>query len=256
MITVGVDSGNKNTKVVVLKDGNVIGKSLVLTGFDANESATKAYELALQNAGVSATDVATVASTGVGRNEVKFAKDSITEVGSAAKGARFLMPNVNTVIDLGAEEGRAIKLNPDGKIADFAVNEKCAAGAGSFVESMARALQTTVEEMGPISMKYTKEVPMNAQCVVFAESEVVSLIHQQTSKEDIARAVHDGISNRVSSMVRRVGIVDDLGLIGGPALNVGIVQSLKDDLAKEITVPAEPEYVSALGAALYAAEIA
>lgn len=199
---------------------------------------------------------AVVASTGVGRNEVKFAKDNVTEVGSAARGARFAIPTANTIIDLGAEEGRAIKLTEDGKIADFASNEKCAAGAGSFVESMARALQTTLEEMGPLSMKHTKEVPMNAQCVVFAESEVVSLIHQQTAKEDIARAVHDGVSNRVSSMVRRVGIVDDLALIGGPGHNIGLVQSLKDDLAKEIAVPDDPDYISALGAALYATEIA
>lgn len=256
MITVGVDSGNKNTKAVVLKDGKVVGKSLIPTGFDANESGTMAYELALKDAGVKASDVVAVASTGVGRVEVKFAKDSVTEVGSAARGAKFLLPSVNTIIDLGAEEGRAIKLTPEGKIADIAVNEKCAAGAGSFVESMSRALQTTVEQMGPLSMKYTKEVPMNAQCVVFAESEVVSLIHQQTAKEDIARAVHDGISNRVSSMVRRIGMVDDLGFIGGPARNVGLVQSLKDDLAKDILVPADPDYVSALGAAIYAAEIA
>ncbi len=256
MITVGIDSGNKNTKAVVLKDGLVIGKVLLLTGFDANESASRALKDSLATAGLEEEEVAAVVSTGVGRNEVKFAKESITEVGSAVRGAKFLMPTVNTVIDLGAEEGRAIKLTPDGKVADFAVNEKCAAGAGSFVESMARALEIAVEEMGPLAMNYSKEVPMNAQCVVFAESEVVSLIHQQTAKADIARAVHDGISNRVSSMVRRVGLLDDLGLIGGPARNGGLLQSLKDDLGKEILVPEDPDFVSALGAALYAAEIA
>ncbi len=167
-----------------------------------------------------------------------------------------MVPSANTVIDLGAEEARAIKLNPEGKISDFAVNEKCAAGAGSFVESMSRALQTTVEEMGPLSMKFTKQVPMNAQCVVFAESEVVSLIHQQTAKEDIARAVHDGISNRISSMVRRVGVIDDVVVIGGPARNIGLIQSLRDDLAKDVIVPEDPDFVSAIGAAIYAAEIA
>lgn len=254
MITVGVDSGNKNTKAVILKDGKLVGKSLIPTGFDANESGTIAYELALKDAGVNASDVAVIAATGVGRAEVEFAKASINEVGSAARGAKFFLPSVNTIIDLGAEGGRAILLTPEGKIADFAENDKCAAGTGSFVESMSRALQIPVEEMGPISMKYTKEVPINAQCVVFAESEVVSLIHQRTAKEDIARAVHDGIANRVSSMVRRVGIVDDLGLIGGPARNIGLVQSLKDNLAKDILVPADPDYVSALGAAIFATE--
>ncbi len=256
MITVGIDSGSRNTQAVVFKEGQIIGNSMTSTGFDANESATKVYDMVLQVAGIKDEDVAVVASTGVGRREVKFAKDSVTEVGSAARGVRSIIPTINTIIDLGAEEVRVIKLNPDGKIADFAVNDKCAAGAGSFIESMARVLQVTPEEMGFLSMKYSKEVPMNAQCVVFAESEVISLIHQKTAKEDIARAVHDGVSNRVSSMVRRVGIVDDVALIGGPGLNVGLVQSLKDNLAKNIVVPDYTEYISALGAAIYAAEIA
>ncbi len=254
MITVGIDSGNRNTKAVVLKDGQIISKVIILTGFDSNEAATKACQMAIDAVGLTKRDIAAVASTGAGRNDVKFAKESVTDVGAASRGVRFLVPNANTIIDLGAEEAKAIKLNPEGKILDFAVNEKCAAGAGSFVESMARALQTTVEEMGPLSLKFTKEVPMNAQCVVFAESEVVSLIHQQTAKEDIARAVHDGISNRISSMVRRVGMIDDLVVIGGPARNVGLVQSLRDDLAKNIIVPDDPDFVSAIGAALYAAE--
>ncbi|KUO78374.1 MAG: CoA activase [Desulfosporosinus sp. BRH_c37] len=256
MISVGIDSGNRNTKVVVLKDGEVISRYMTLTGFEINETATEAFTKALEQVGLKARDVEALASTGVGRNEIKFAKDYVTEAGSAARGARFVAPTTNTIIDLGAEEGRTIKLTPEGKISDYATNEKCAAGAGSFVESMARALQTTAEEMGPLSMKYTKKVPMNAQCVVFAESEVVSLIHQNTAKEDIAKAVHDGVSNRVSSMVRRVGIVDDVVLIGGPGKNVGLVQSLSEDLAKVIIVPEYPEFISALGAALYAVEIA
>lgn len=256
MITVGIDSGNRNTKVVVLKDGEVISRYMTLTGFETNEAATKAYAKALEQVGIKAKDVAALASTGVGRGEIKFANDNVSEVGSAARGARFVLPSVNTIIDLGAEEGRAIKLTSDGKISDFATNEKCAAGAGSFVESMARALQTTVEEMGPLSLKHTKIVPLNAQCVVFAESEVVSLIHQNTAIEDIAKAVHDGVSNRVSSMVRRVGIVDDVALIGGPGKNEGLVQSLREDLDKVIIIPEYPEFISALGAALYAVEIA
>ena len=256
MITVGIDSGNRNTKVVVLKDGEVISRYMTLTGFEANETAIEVYTKALEQVGLKANDVAAVVSTGLGRNEIKFAKENISEVGSAARGARFVAPTVNTIIDLGAEEGRALKLTTEGKISDFATNGKCAAGAGSFIESMARALQTTAEEMGSLSMKHTKEIQMNAQCVVFAESEVVSLIHQNTAKEDIAKAVHDGVSNRVSSMVRRVGIVDDVALIGGPGKNIGLVQSLNEDLAKDIIVPEFPEFISAIGAALYAVEIA
>lgn len=256
MITVGIDSGNRNTKAVILKDNQVVSKAMTLSGFNVDEAASKAYDMALQAAGIKPEEVAAIAATGIGRDEVKFANDKITEVGSASRGARFVIPTANTIIDLGAEEGRAVMLTEGGKVANFVSNEKCAAGAGSFVESMAWVLQITPEEMGPLSMKYTKEIPLNAQCVVFAESEVVSLIHQQTAKADIARAVHDGVSNRVSSMVRRVGILDDLVLIGGPGRNIGLVQSLKDILAKDIAVPDDPDYISALGAALFAAEIA
>lgn len=254
MITVGIDSGNLNTKAVVLKDGKIISKAMALTDFDANKSAQKVCDLALSNVGIMMNDVAAIAATGAGRNVIEFAKGKVTEVSSAARGIHFVNPNINVIIDLGAEGSRAIKLKPDGKIINFEINDKCASGAGTFVETMARALQVTPEEMGQLSMKHTKDVPMNAQCVVFAESEVVSLIHQNTAKEDIAHAIHKGISSRVCSLVRRVGIVGDIALIGGPGHNIGLVQAIKDDLGKEISVPEDPEYISALGAAIYATE--
>ncbi|WP_094607523.1 2-hydroxyisocaproyl-CoA dehydratase activator [Sporomusa silvacetica DSM 10669] len=255
MITVGIDSGSRNTKAIVLKNGKIVAKAMALTDFDANEAAAKVYKTVLAAARVKTDEVAALVSTGVGRNGVKFAKDNISEISSAARGVRFVNPNANTIIDLGAEGSRAIKLKPDGKIADFASNDKCAAGAGAFIESVARILQTTPEDMGPLAMKHTKKVPMNAQCVVFAESEVVSLIHQKTAKEDIAQAIHTGIASRIASLVRGVGIVDGVALIGGPGNNIGLVQSLKNELAKEIAIPKDPDYISALGAAIYATEI-
>ena len=156
---------------------------------------------------------------------------------------------------LGAEEGRGIKTDPDGKAIDFAGNEKCAAGAGSFAEAMSRALQLTLQEFGEASLKSDKNIPMNAQCTVFAESEVVSLIHSSTPKEDIAKAVLDAVASRVCAMVRRVGIEGNVVLIGGMAHNPGFVQSLKNAMdVDQVTLPELPEYVSALGCALIAAE--
>ena len=154
---------------------------------------------------------------------------------------------------MGAEEGRAAKLDENGNTIDFAINEKCAAGAGAFIEAMARALEVTIEEMGPLCLESDKKIPMNAQCAVFAESEVVSLLHAKTPKQDIARAVHDAIADRIVSMVRRVGIVPDVTLVGAVSRNPGFVDSLQRGLEKEVTIPDNAEYAGALGAALVAA---
>ena len=254
MITAGIDCGAKNTKVVLLKDSEVVAKSTVLSGFDQKAAVDQSFANALGEAGLSKDEITHITATGAGMKEAQIAEDTVTEVGADAKGANFLFPSAKTIIDVGAEEGRAIKSDGNGKVIDFAVNEKCAAGSGSFTEAMARALEIQLEEMGPLSLKSQKAVPMNAQCAVFAESEVVSLIHAKTPKEDIARAVHDAIADRISSMVRRVGIEKDIALIGGVARNIGFVKSLEDNLEISVSIPEEPEYVSALGAALVAAE--
>jgi benzoyl-CoA reductase subunit D len=186
--------------------------------------------------------------------EITFANDTITEVGAAARGAKYYFPNARTVIDVGAEEGRALKCDENGKVIDFAINEKCAAGAGAFTESMARALEVKLEDIGNLSLNSDQEIEMNAQCAVFAESEVVSLIHAKTTKENIARAVHDAISSRITAMVRKVGIEKEIALVGGVARNIGFVDSIKRDLESDVLIPEDPEYIGALGAAIAASE--
>lgn len=252
MITAGIDMGAKTTKVVILNDNQVVAKSLVLTGFEQQEAAAKALSEALAQAKLSRDDISRMVATGAGRKAVPWVKENVTEVSADARGMAFLFPKVRTLIDVGAEEGRAIKCTPEGKVADFAVNEKCAAGAGTFVEAMARALELRLEEMGELSLKSTTAVPMNAQCTVFAESEVVSLIHAKIAKPDIVRAVHDAIASRITSMARRVGVETDVALIGGVAHNVGLVDALKRGLEADVLVPSDPEFVGALGAALIA----
>ena len=254
MVTLGVDLGAKFVKVVALKDGKVAARTKEPTGFDQKESASKAIAAALKQAGVAREDVKVLVTTGLGRKSIPGAAGAVTEVTAVARGIRHAAPSVRTVIDIGAEEGRAVRCGDDGKVIDFVVNEKCAAGAGAFTEAMARALEITVQEMGPLSLKSTRAVPMNAQCAVFAESEVVSLIHQKTSKEDIARAVHDAIASRLISMVRRIGVERDVALVGGVAYNTGLHDSLKRGLDIDVMVPEHPEYMGALGAALIAQE--
>lgn len=254
MITAGVDCGAKNVKVVILKDGRVAGKAMVPAGIDTAGAAEAAYEAALAEAGLSRSDVARVVATGVGREEPRFKDDVMTEVGADARGIHELVPEVRTLIDVGAEEGRAIRLDAAGKVADFAINEKCAAGAGAFTEAMARALEVPIEEFGALSLQSTQAIPMNAQCAVFAESEVVSLIHRKTSKPDIARAIHDAIADRITSMVRRVGVEERVALTGGMARNVGFVKSLREDLQTDVLIVEEPDYVGATGAAFAATD--
>jgi predicted CoA-substrate-specific enzyme activase len=254
MITAGIDVGAKFVKVLLMKDGQILARAQEQAGFEPNEAAEKAFERALSEAGLTKEDVEVICATGAGRNVAPLANGKVTEVTAAARGVVHAHPSVRTVIDIGAEEGRAVKCDENGKVADFAINEKCAAGAGSFTEAMARALEVKLEEFGEISLRSTKSIPMNAQCAVFAESEVVSLVHAKTPKQDIAKAVHDAIASRIVSMVRRVGINKDVALVGGVSYNPGFVDSLNRGLETKVIVPEHAEYAGALGAAIIAGE--
>lgn len=259
MISAGIDCGAKTTKVLVLKDGKIIGKATVLSGFDQRKSIIEAWELALNNAGVSAGDVNRICGTGSGKNMVKFALpntwDLANDIKAMARGAKFYFPRARTVADVGAEEGRAAKLDERGNAVDFAVNEKCAAGAGAFIEAMARALETPLEQMGPLALQSDREIPMNAQCAIFAESEVVGLIHSMTEKQDISRAIHDAMASRIVSMIRKIGVNEDVVMLGGVACNPGFVEAVKRQLGiADLFIPEEPEFGMAVGAAVLAAE--
>jgi benzoyl-CoA reductase subunit D len=254
MITAGIDIGAKTVKAVVLRDGQVLARSLDPAGLDTGAATQQAFDQALAAANLGTGDVKRIMATGTGRKDCALTDREITEVGAAARGGVHLYPSCRTVVDVGAEEGRTVRCDERGKVIDFAYNEKCAAGAGTFAEGMARALQVSVEELGPLSLASQQAVQMNAQCAVFAESEVVTLIHNKTPREDIARAVLDAIASRIVSMIRKVGSEKDIVLSGGVALNSGFVEAMNRGLETKVIVPDEPEYVGALGAAVAAAD--
>ena len=254
MITAGIDIGAKTIKVVVIEDGKVLGKSLVPAGIDTASTTEQAVDEALAAAGLTKDKVERFTATGTGRKDCAFTDQEITEVGAAAKGGVHVLKSCRTVVDVGAEEGRTVRCDERGKVIDFAYNEKCAAGAGTFAEGMARALEVSLEELGPLSLKSDKAVQMNAQCAVFAESEVVTLIHAKTPRQDIARAVLDAVASRIISMIRKVGFEKDVLLLGGMALNPGFVEAMKRGLEMDVHVAEDCEYIGALGAALAAAE--
>ncbi len=249
MIVAGIDVGGKNLHIVVKKDGQILGKAASPAGIKKAEAVEQLYDNLLKKAGLTRRDVERVVATGSWAKRVAFAHGSISDASADARAVHKLVPSARTVIDVGAEEGRAIKISLEGTVLDFAANDKCAAGTGTFVEAMARALEVSMDEMSEVTLQSTQPLSINAQCAVFGESEVVSLIHQKTPKPDIARAVMNAIAGRVASVVRIVGLEPDVAMVGGMAKNAGFVDSLKKTLNMNVLVPEDPDYMGALGAA-------
>ncbi len=256
MITAGIDVGAETVKVVLWEDGDR-GKMLAAhsspSGRDKTTRAKETFTEALKEANLNQDQVKHIFATGAGGKRATFATKQITIGAASARGTTYLFPSVRTIIDVGAEEARALKCDAQGKVRDFTVNDMCAAGAGAFIKAMAIALEVTVEEMGELSRSATGEVPVvNAQCTVFAESEVVSLIQAGVSKSDIVRAVHNALANRIGSMVRVIRVEEDVALVGGLAKNKGFVDCVERSLKLKVLVPQQPEFIGALGAALAA----
>jgi benzoyl-CoA reductase subunit D len=255
MTTAGIDCGSKNTKAVILNDGKLLGKGMVSTGFDLEKAVDAALKIALAEARISREDIRRIGGTGSGKDVIRIADISIDDIQAIGRAACHFFPNARTVADVGAEEGRAATIDAKGNPVNFTVNEKCAAGAGTFIEAMARALELTIAEMGSMCQYSSTKISLNTECAVFAESEVVGLIHSKVEKPDICRAIHDAMATRVGSMIRRIGIHENIVLMGGVANNPGFMEALKRDLKIEnLYVPDSPEFGAAFGAALAAAQ--
>ncbi len=252
MITAGIDMGIQAVKVVIVKEGEVVARAKAFSGFEPTKAAEEAYEEALKNAQVAKAEVSLILATGSGMEMAPYVNGTVSMMGAVARAGVNLFPSARTIVDVGAEEAKAVRCDERGAMVDFVVNERCAAGAGTFIEAMARALEVKLEDMGPLSLHAERASPINATCVIFGESDVVSLIHRQESKPEIARAVFDAMADRISSMVYRLGVNPDVVLVGGVAKDVGFIESLKRKLGINILVPEYPEYAGALGAALTA----
>jgi predicted CoA-substrate-specific enzyme activase len=254
MLTAGIDMGTQRVKVVILKDNQILSRNQNFSGFEPTKAAEQAFEEALQNAKLSREDIQHVTATGAGVEMAPFSDSTVSMMGADARAGAYFFSSARTVIDVGAEEARAVRFDEKGIMLDFVVNARCAAGAGTFIEAMARALEVELDDMGSLSLKAERASPINASCVIFAESDVVSLIHREEPKPEIARAIFDAMAERVSSMVYRLGINQDITLVGGVAKDVGFIASLKRRLGMEILIPEEPLFAGAVGAALIAAK--
>jgi predicted CoA-substrate-specific enzyme activase len=255
VIVAGVDIGSLTAKAVVLQGADVLGYAIVPTGPDVIRVAEHILDAALDKAGLGRDRLAAVVATGYGRAKVPHASKSVTEITCDAKGAHHLFPETGMVIDIGGQDSKVISLDRTGRVIDFAMNDKCAAGTGRFLEVMAQALEIELEQMGPVSLKHKKLVVVSSMCTVFAESEVVSLIAEGYLKEDILNGLHQAIASRVSAMAQSLRVGDAVTLSGGVAKNIGVVRALEQNLKVRVKVPPEPQIVAALGAAICAREM-
>lgn len=249
----GVDVGSLATKSVILVDGEIAGYGIIPTGINTEENGINALEKALENAGLTHADLNYIVATGYGRISAPYANKTVTEITCHAKGAHTVHPETRTIIDMGGQDCKAIRLDESGNVTDFAMNDKCAAGTGRFLEVMANVFKVSLDELGPLALKATEVLPVSSTCTVFAESETVSLLARGEKPENIIIGIHHAIANRVSGMFSRVGVEGDLFFSGGVAKNVGMRQALEEVLKVKIAEPEkDPQLVGAIGAAVIA----
>lgn len=251
-IVAGIDVGSRSTKAVLLDAASrIIARSETETGAFLAEAAERAFHQVLAEAGLSRADVAYVASTGWGRYQVAFRHIQITDITCHARGAIHLFPGTRTVLDIGAQNTRAIRVEANGRVKAFRVNNRCAAGAGRFLERVARAMELGLEEIGPVSLRSQTTTPISSVCAVLAESEVINLVSHEARVEDILSGVHDSLTDRIVSLVRQMGAVEaEITLTGGVSRNIGMVHALEARLGLPLNISPEAEYAGAIGAAL------
>lgn len=255
MITAGVDVGSLSVEAVLYEEGKgILGYSIGLVGGNSRGASRRSFEEALHRAQVREGDIFHVVSTGSGREILDFADENVTEITCIARGVSSLFPECQTIIDIGAQDTKVIRIDERGHVVSFDMNDKCAAGTGRFLEVMANALDVDVGQMGERSLKYQNPIEISSVCTVFAESEVISLVSEGKGVDDILHALHHAVADRTLSLLERVGVSGQVAMTGGVAKNVGVVRALEEKIGRPLKVHSEPQIVGALGAALIAAE--
>jgi predicted CoA-substrate-specific enzyme activase len=254
MAVAGIDAGSQSTKVVLLEGDRVLAAVTLKTGESGESDARQAMEEALRQVGLKLEDMKSVVSTGIGRMSVPFARKQRSIVGCLARGAYFLYPQARTVLDGGADSFTAIRLSTEGTVEDSAINDKCAASVGVFLDTMSRMLRIPLAELGAESLKATGAATISSTCAVFAESEVVSLVHRDPPVPiaNILAGIHESMVNRLFGLAHRVGMRSEVVMSGGVSKNIGIIRAMEAKLGKPVLVPEDPQIVGALGAALVA----
>lgn len=247
MFVVGIDAGSTATKAVLLEDENLIAWSMNPTGWSPRETAKNIFTSLLEKTGVEEGSLAAVVATGYGRMGISFATKTLTEISCHAKGAHYYFPENETIIDIGGQDSKIIQISPKGSVTKFAMNDKCAAGTGRFLQVMATALGMDLADMANITD--IEPCKINSMCTVFAESEVISLLANGAAKESIAAGLYYSVAKRIVSMSSGFRI-NKITFTGGTAKNSGLKQALEKELRHSLVIPQEPQIIGALGAAL------
>lgn len=252
----GIDSGSTSTDVVVLdKDQNIVTGIILPTGAGAAIGAERALEEALKDAGLQREDIDAMVTTGYGRTAISDGDKSITEITCHARGAHFLNPEVRTVIDIGGQDSKVIRLDENGAVANFVMNDKCAAGTGRFLEMMARTMEMSLDDMGKAGLSYKEDITISSMCTVFAESEVVSLIAQNKATDDIVHGLNKAVASKTAALAKRVGGEERYMMTGGVSKNQGLVKTLEEKLGTTLVISDKAQLCGALGAALFAKDM-
>lgn len=254
IFTLGIDIGSTSSKCVMLKNGKVIvGEGVVNLGA-GTKGADQVIEQVIEQSGVKFEDIDVIVSTGYGRNSYEGAKKTMSELSCHAKGGTFIFGKVGTIIDIGGQDIKVLKLNPNGQLTNFLMNDKCAAGTGRFLEVMSGVLDVKLEELGELDKKSTEKTPISSTCTVFAESEVISCMAKKIPIPNIIRGIHASVATRVAGLAKRGGLSQPVAMTGGVTKNSGIVRALSEELDCEIKISPDSQMAGAIGAALYAYE--
>jgi (R)-2-hydroxyacyl-CoA dehydratese activating ATPase len=257
MLVAGIDVGAATAKAVILEDGEILGYAVKPVGYDVKLAAREISEEALNRAGLSTPieGLDYIVSTGYARENIEFAHKTVTEIICHSKGAHFMIPSTRFIIDMGGQDSKAIEVSDRGDVINFAMNDKCAAGTGRFLEVMAHILEVeSMDEMGPLALKSKEPCHISSTCTVFAETEVVVLRANGKDREDLIAGVHKSVASRVFAMAVGLTCTPDAVFTGGVARNTGIKKYLEEEFKREFVVPDEPQIIGALGAALIAQE--
>ena len=249
----GVDVGSTQTKAVVIDEQRlIVGRALIDTGANVTIAAERAFTEALKDAGAREEEVEYVVGTGYGRYRVTFGNTQVTEISCHGRGAVHMFPGTRTVLDMGGQDTKAIRVSPTGDIVDFCMNDKCAAGTGRFLGAASSALDIPLDQLGPTALRAERPVQISTTCTVFAESEVLSWLGKGKKIEDILQGVHQSIGLRSMGLLRRVGIEQQVTFTGGVARNIGMIAALEKRLGTQMNVSDESHFMGALGASLFA----
>lgn len=256
MITLGVDIGSLTGKALILSDGAILAWDVILTGPDSVETGTEVTRSVLEKAGLTLEDMDLTVSTGYGRIVIPFSDKNVSEITCHAKGAHWFFPGARSILDMGGQDCKAIRCDDAGKVTDFAMNDKCAAGAGRSMGIMAELVDVELDELGELSLQAKGDgVSISSTCVVFARSEVITHLRSGVPKSDILAGACAALCARVHALLRRVGTAPEFVISGGIAKNIGVVQRLEKALGLKAKICFEPQIVGALGAAVFGREL-